>query len=58
MQVGDLVKHIDRKDAGTVTRTLKLRGKNRAIWVYWSDGEHKQYQTDYYLTLWRQHESR
>ena len=52
MKVGDLVKHIDRKDAGTVTRTLKLRGKNRTIWVYWSDGEHKQYQTDYYLTLW------
>ena len=53
IEVGDLVKHIDRKDVGAVTKTLKLRGKNRVIWVYWSDGELKEYQSDYYLTLWR-----
>ena len=53
MQVGDLVTHIDRKDVGTVVSTLKLRGKNRVIRVYWSDGEHKEYQTDYYLNIWR-----
>ena len=53
MKVGDLVTHIDRKDVGTVIKTLKLRGKPRVVWVYWSNGEHKEYQTDYYLTLWR-----
>jgi len=53
MQVGDLVKHIDRKDFGIVTYACKIYGRIREIRVFWSDGEHKQYQTDYYLTLWR-----
>jgi len=49
IETGDLVTHIDRKDYGTVIRTLKLRGKNRVVWVLWSDGDTKEYQTDYYL---------
>ena len=49
MQVGDLVTHIDRKDFGVVTYALKLRGRNRVVRVYWSDGETKEYQSDYYL---------
>lgn len=53
MKAGDLVNHIDRKDVGIVIEAPKPHGKNRAIWVYWSDGETRQHQTDYYLTLWR-----
>ena len=49
MKVGDLVTHIDRKDFGVVTKMLKLRGKPRMVWVFWSDGDTKEYQTDYYL---------
>ena len=49
MKVGDLVTHIDRKDYGTIIKTLGLHGKNRVIWVYWSDGDTKDYQSDYYL---------
>ena len=49
IEAGDLVTHIDRKDFGVVTYTLKLRGKNRVVRVLWSDGEAKEYQSDYYL---------
>ena len=49
MKVGDLVTHIDRKDLGVVTYALKVRDKNRVIRVFWSDGETKEYQSDYYL---------
>ena len=49
MKIGDLVTHIDRKDFGVVTYALKLRGKNRVVRVLWSDGEAKEYQSDYYL---------
>ena len=49
MKVGDLVMHIDRKDFGIVTHTRKIHGRNREIRVFWSDGDTKDYQSDYYL---------
>jgi len=51
MKVGDLVKHIDKKHFGVVAKLLKLRDRNREIWVFWPDGEIKKYQTDYYLEV-------
>ena len=49
IEAGDLVTHIDRKDFGVVTYTLKIRDRNRVVRVLWSDGEVKEYQSDYYL---------
>ena len=49
IETGDLVTHIDRKDFGVVTYTLKIRGRNRVVRVLWGDGETKEYQSDYYL---------
>ena len=51
MQVGDLVKPIDKKSFGIVTKLLKLHGKNRTVWVYWPAEGLKQYETDYYLDV-------
>ena len=49
MKVGDLVKHVDRKDIGVVTKVLKNQLFRYCI--CWGNGDTKKYQTDYYLEV-------
>ena len=49
MKVGDLVKHVDRKDIGVVTKILK--NQLFRFWVLWSNGDIRKYQSHYYLEV-------
>ena len=51
MKIGDLVKHVDRKDAGVVTKIEKIRENIKVIWVFWANGDVRGHQSDYYLEV-------